>query len=87
MRTPTVKLIYRIISPVQSSVKFSVKITDYDTDGSVNFCTLKESCRTLGLCWNSVQFSHSVVSDSLRPRDNTVKYIKGERLISINLTS
>lgn len=53
MRIPAVKLVSRIISPVESSVKFSVKSTDYDTDDSnLDYDnTLKKSCR-LGLGWN-----------------------------------
>lgn len=40
MRTPTVELVSRIVSPVQSSVKLSVQIVDTDSEDAVDFCGL-----------------------------------------------
>lgn len=40
MRTPAVDLVSRIVSPVQSSVKFSVQIVNNDPGDAVDFCGL-----------------------------------------------
>lgn len=81
MRTPAVDLVSRIVSPVQSSVKFSVQIVNNDPDDAVDVC---------GLVW--IMFWRTVVEHGVfigikgltAYSKNIVEYLK--QLISINLT-